>query len=43
MNGISIGFDYENGVPVVSSQFDKILNLTDDDKAIADHFIQIIK
>ena len=43
MNGISIGFDYENGVPVVKSQFDKELNLTDDDRAIADHFIQIIK
>lgn len=42
MNGISIGFDYEKGEAVIKSQFDKDLNLTDDDKAIADHFIQII-
>lgn len=43
MNGISIGFDYEKGEAVVKSQFDKDLNLTDEDQAIADHFIQIIK
>ena len=43
MNGISIEFDSRKGEAVVKSQFDKELNLTDDDKLIADHFIQILK
>ena len=38
MNGISIGFDSENGV-FVTSQFEKELVMNDDEQKIAEHGI----
>lgn len=42
MNGISIGFEPENGV-FVSSQFEKELVMNDDEQKIAEHFIAAIR
>ena len=42
MNGISIGFDSENGV-FVTSQFEKELVMNDDQQKIAEHFISVIR
>lgn len=42
MNGISIGFDPENGI-FVTSQFEKELNMNDDEAKIAEHFISVTR